>query len=390
MPRLFERFHRIEGQRGRTHEGTGIGLALVQELVRLHGGDIQRREHAGQGIGVHRDDPAGRPPICRRTASRMRARSLRTEPSRAQLFVEEALRWLPDGPTAEHAGPRRISRLIRFVGDQSFDGQSASVLIADDNADMRDYLCRLLRDRYDVEAVADGQAALEAARRRQPDLVLTDVMMPRLDGFGLLRALRATGDLPRRAGDPALGPRRRGGAASKVSRPAPTTISSSRSAPASCLARVRANLEMAVQRRETENVTRLLNETLEVQVAERTAELQAKEARLRTVFETSFTYQGLMALDGTMLDANATSLAGINASLEDVVGKPFWETPWFTGTPGMPETVRGAPNRCEWRNRAPGNSCEPARGRLAMVRFSDEPVRDAMAPSSPSCLKQSR
>jgi DNA-binding response OmpR family regulator len=62
---------------------------------------------------------------------------------------------------------------------------------ADDNADMREYVRRLLSPRYDVEAVADGQAALVRARERTPDLVLTDVMMPNLDGFGLLKALRS-------------------------------------------------------------------------------------------------------------------------------------------------------------------------------------------------------
>ena len=96
------------------------------------------------------------------------------------------------------------------------------------------------------------------------------------------------------------------------------------------------------ERKQAEEGLRRLNDTLEVQVVQRTAELHAKEARLRTIFETSYTYQGLLALDGTLLDANATSLAGIGATLEDVVGKPFWETPWFTGTPGMTETVRGA------------------------------------------------
>jgi CheY-like chemotaxis protein len=68
------------------------------------------------------------------------------------------------------------------------------VLLADDNADMRHYLARLLAERYAVAAVADGAAALAAARKRIPDLVLTDVMMPRLDGFGLLRELRAHPD----------------------------------------------------------------------------------------------------------------------------------------------------------------------------------------------------
>jgi PAS domain S-box-containing protein len=75
---------------------------------------------------------------------------------------------------------------------------------------------------------------------------------------------------------------------------------------------------------------------------ERTASLELSVARMRSVFETSFLYQGLMTPEGILLDANPTSLAGIEARLEDVVGKPFWETPWFTGTAGMPEQVAAA------------------------------------------------
>src|SRR5215470_14845321 len=70
-------------------------------------------------------------------------------------------------------------------------GDRPRVLVADDNTDLRQYLVRLLAGRYAVEAVPDGEAALAAARERPPDLILTDVMMPRLDGFGLLRELRA-------------------------------------------------------------------------------------------------------------------------------------------------------------------------------------------------------
>ena len=95
-------------------------------------------------------------------------------------------------------------------------------------------------------------------------------------------------------------------------------------------------------RKLAEESLRRLNETLELQVAQRTAELQVKEARLRTIFETSYIYQGLLAVNGTLLEGNATSLAGIGVKAEEVVGKPFWDTPWFTGTPGMAETVRAA------------------------------------------------
>ena len=76
-------------------------------------------------------------------------------------------------------------------------GLRPRILWADDNADMRNYVRRLLAQQYDVEAVPDGEAALAAARARPPDLVLSDVMMPRLDGFGLLAALRADPGPPR-------------------------------------------------------------------------------------------------------------------------------------------------------------------------------------------------
>jgi PAS domain S-box-containing protein len=87
---------------------------------------------------------------------------------------------------------------------------------------------------------------------------------------------------------------------------------------------------------------RELTESLERQVETRTAELKAGEARMRTIFETNYQYQGLMALDGTLLDANRTSLDGIKAKAEDVIGRKFWDTPWFSHTPGMPEMVRDA------------------------------------------------
>ena len=101
--------------------------------------------------------------------------------------------------------------------------------------------------------------------------------------------------------------------------------------------------QVAVSRlREARARERAAANELEHQVEQRTAELQASEARLRTIFETSYIYQGLMTIDGVLLDANATSLTGIKSSLGDVVGRPFWDTPWFTGTPGMPEIVRNA------------------------------------------------
>jgi CheY-like chemotaxis protein len=96
------------------------------------------------------------------------------------------MRWLPDCEQE----PEEIFE-PRAVCSSRYVGPCPRIIWADDNADMRRYVIRLLRDRCDIEAFADGRAALEAARKNPPDLVLSDVMMPRLDGIGLLRALRA-------------------------------------------------------------------------------------------------------------------------------------------------------------------------------------------------------
>ncbi|HUO67050.1 MAG TPA: ATP-binding protein, partial [Gammaproteobacteria bacterium] len=185
LPHLFERFYRIEGVQGRTHEGTGIGLALVQELVRLHGGTIEAASELGRGTEFRVRIPFGTahlPPERVRDQRRSAASG-----SAAQAFVQEALRWLDDDDTvADGTLAQSEGRDRRFA--KTF---GARVVLADDNADMRSYVTALLAPYYSVEAVADGEAALAAARRTRPDLVLTDVMMPRLDGFGLLAAIRA-------------------------------------------------------------------------------------------------------------------------------------------------------------------------------------------------------
>ena len=105
----------------------------------------------------------------------------------AGAYVEEALRWLPDhggiGTDTVDEVPAESGGMVgRFAATRD-----ARIILADDNADMRQYVSRLLRPHFHVEVVRDGEAALDAARRQQPDLVLSDVMMPKLDGFGLVR-----------------------------------------------------------------------------------------------------------------------------------------------------------------------------------------------------------
>jgi len=182
MPKVFERFHRIEASQGRTHEGTGIGLALVQELVRLHGGAIAVDSVMGRGSTFTVSIPLGSahlPPL--RIGA---ARTLVSTALQPESLVEEALSWLPEintGPDLQQDPDTHIPTTH----------SRSRILLADDNTDMRNYIRRLLSVNHDVIAVANGAEALAAARTQAPDLVLTDVMMPVLDGFQLLHALRA-------------------------------------------------------------------------------------------------------------------------------------------------------------------------------------------------------
>jgi signal transduction histidine kinase/DNA-binding response OmpR family regulator len=194
MPRLFERFHRIRGARSRTHEGTGIGLALVQELARLHGGTVRASSEPGKGTSFVVRIKRGHAHL---PAARIDTGALPVSPSSlgAASFVEEAMHWLPDD-----ARQSQSSWAIPLPASLPIPSEPrARVLIADDNGDMRNHLSRLLSARYEVEAVADGVEALRAVKAGRPDLVLTDMMMPNMDGLELLGALRrdeATRDLP--------------------------------------------------------------------------------------------------------------------------------------------------------------------------------------------------
>lgn len=187
LPRMFERFHRIEGAPGRTYEGTGIGLALIQELVRLHGGTIAVHSVEGEGTRFDVDLPFGSDHL---PAERL-ARHFDDAASQQQgaSFVEEALRWLPDADTAVSVAPD--------IAPQLLDASRVRprIVVADDNNDMRAYIKSLLGAYADVTACADGEAAFALLLADPPDLLVSDVMMPRLDGFGLIARLRATESL---------------------------------------------------------------------------------------------------------------------------------------------------------------------------------------------------
>jgi signal transduction histidine kinase/ActR/RegA family two-component response regulator len=183
LPRVFERFHRIEGTRARTHEGSGIGLALVRDLVGLHGGEIAIRSTPGQGTSLTITLPFGKSHL-----PQDQVRELPTDrPSAAQAdaFMMEAELWLASG-----SGPKAVSMRAPDAAQADTAAQQR-IFVVDDNADMRDYVTRLLQPRWNVHAFADGRQALAAAQAHPPALVIADVMMPMMDGFQMLAALRS-------------------------------------------------------------------------------------------------------------------------------------------------------------------------------------------------------
>jgi PAS domain S-box-containing protein len=173
LPRLFERFHRVGGTRARNQAGSGIGLPLVHELVRMHGGSIRVRTTEGVGSLFTVVIPRGHAHL---PVDQVATTATTTTTAKPRFLGAALIPERPEPPRADVTPPATSTR--------------PRIVLADDNADMRSYLTRMLGSRYDVEALADGALALDAIRRQAPDIVITDVMMPVMSGFELLAALR--------------------------------------------------------------------------------------------------------------------------------------------------------------------------------------------------------
>jgi signal transduction histidine kinase len=354
LPHIFERFHRIRDARARTHEGTGIGLALVQELVHLHGGEVTVASEVGVGTTFTVTIPTGTAhlPIERMGV----ARRPTSTALGADTYVEEALRWLPAAPA--HQSHRE--------GQFAQASASPRILVADDNADMRAYVQRLLSPSWQVEAVADGTQALAVASERLPDLVLADVMMPGLDGFALLRALRAdphTATIPvillsARAGEESRVEGSEAGADDYLVKPFSARELLARVEAHLKLSRLRNEMQAAMRerdehlRRAREAALHEANATLEQRVAERTAALMQQTQRLQhemserqRMQEALFQQEKLAAL-GTLLANvahelnNPLAVAAMQLdSLQEAWGSGLWSEDL--------ETLRQAVERCQ-------------------------------------------
>ena len=490
LPRLFDRFHRVQNTRSRTHEGSGIGLALVQELVKLHGGSVRVESAVGKGTVFIVRVPLGTAHL---PAEKIGGtRTLASTAVGARPYVEEALRWLPDskyGEATEELVPQDelLPVPCRPLAQKDDAENRPRILIADDNADMRQYLARLLSERYAVQTCPDGRAALDAVKVHAPDLVLSDVMMPNLDGFEFLHEMRSNPQtrtipvilLSARAGEESRVEGMEHGADDYLIKPFSAR---------ELLARVQAHLEMARIRKKAEGTNGLLaaivdfsddaiiskrldgtitswnsaaermfgytaeeaigqnitliiphdrwNEEKEIieklrrgqriehfetvrmrkngtlleisltisplkdeagnvvgaskvarditdrkQVEERERRMKeeaiAATAKFRALFEQTPVFAGIVALDGTVMDANQLSLEACGYRAEEVLGRPFWETGWWRGSEETQSKIREATTQA-----AKGTAYREtltyhwADGTERLVDFALHPIRD--------------
>jgi signal transduction histidine kinase len=172
LPRMFERFHRVQQVTGRTHEGTGIGLSLIKELVLLHKGEISVDSETNVGSTFTVKIPMGKEHL---PAEQIKSQKEEGDSQGFNMYVEEAGTLLMKAHETSETAEKEDMPLV---------------LVVDDNADMREHIQTILSGRFKVVTAVNGQDALQKIQEQQPALILSDIMMPVLDGIGLLKEIK--------------------------------------------------------------------------------------------------------------------------------------------------------------------------------------------------------
>lgn len=191
--KVFDRFHRVENSAGRSFEGSGIGLALIRELVHLHGGRISLQSTLGKGSCFSVALPMGFRHLPQEHVHHTRTEqlNLQTPAHQAEAFFH----WTAPSSYTATNDDRQINTTAPQTTPStkrphSKNQEKAKLLVVDDNADMRDYIASIFTEHYQLRTAQNGEEGLNAAQEWLPDVIICDVMMPKLDGFGLLSALR--------------------------------------------------------------------------------------------------------------------------------------------------------------------------------------------------------
>jgi len=197
IEQIFERFLQVEDKHSRRNEGTGLGLAMVRELTLLHGGKINVQSKIGEGSTfrvelpmkpvpstVDRREKAGRRKIDKVAEKRLDALidneyQERSKINKRTLFADVSGGTMGDGIDGEGEAEKQLA-----------PPDAPKILVAEDNPDLRAFIVGNLLETYFVEQAENGRKGLDLARKINPDLILSDVMMPEMDGYELCREIR--------------------------------------------------------------------------------------------------------------------------------------------------------------------------------------------------------
>lgn len=182
LPHLFDRFYQVDGSTTRRREGTGIGLALAQQLVKLHGGALTVASTPGEGTTFTVTLPAAAGAAA---GAAVRGEDASGAEPAPDLDLVEAALPACNTPPARNGSPGQA-----MPAEEDADTRPL-VLVVEDNADMRAYIRSQLHEVALVEEAENGAVGVERALELVPDLVVSDVMMPLQDGYDLLAALKA-------------------------------------------------------------------------------------------------------------------------------------------------------------------------------------------------------